>query len=128
MVDDDGRFHTINDKLDSCLRLLGTLMVDMKDLKQRIVANNDPYNGELLTKIESKLKNDLPLNSREEVSAFNAKLLESKDYHREFVRVLKQVGGANADNSWEGKKTKYKLNDLKLIKTCEKVILKKFPL
>lgn len=24
-----------------------------------------------------------------------------------------------ADNTWEGKKTKYKINDLKLIKICE---------
>lgn len=53
------------------------------------------------------------------------------------VRIVNQVGGANAkeytervfnkifapsfaaDNTWKGKKTKYKINDLKLIKICE---------
>lgn len=74
----------VSEKLNSCLRLLGTIVVDMKDLKQRIAANNDVNNGEV-NEIQLKVKNDLPLNSREEVSAFEAKLSESKDYHREFV-------------------------------------------
>ncbi|XP_044741891.1 uncharacterized protein LOC123302863 [Chrysoperla carnea] len=142
IIDGDDDKH----KLDSCLRLLGTLMVDMRDLKERVVANNDANNhGEVLNEIRSNIKNDLPLNSKEEVSAFNTKLLESKNYCQEFVKVIKQIGGAHgkeytervlntifstsfaAENSWEGKKTKYKLNDLKVVKTCEEVILEKFP-
>ncbi|KAK0158062.1 hypothetical protein PV327_011183 [Microctonus hyperodae] len=137
-------FYTLNNKLKTCLKLLGTLVVGMKDLQQRVIFNNGANSCQVINEIAVKVKNDLPLKSRDAVTDFEEQLSESKDYCREFVRIVNQVGGSNgkeytervlntiftpsfaAENTWEGKKTKYKINNLKLIKVCEDAILKKF--
>ncbi|KAK0077037.1 hypothetical protein PV326_010349 [Microctonus aethiopoides] len=116
----------------------------MKDLQQRVIFNNGANSCEVINEIALKVKSDLPLKSRAAVTNFEEQLSKSEDYCREFVRIVNQVGGANgkeytervlntifspsfaAENTWEGKKTKYKINNLKLIKICEDAILKKF--
>lgn len=64
-------------------------MVEIKDLKKRVIVNNDANPCETTNEIALKVKNDLPLKSREEVSAFETQLLILEDYRREFVSSYK---------------------------------------
>ena len=59
----------ILDKLDSCLRLLGKVFVEVKDLQQRYNSANNG-NSCVDTSIAVKIKTHLPLESKEAVVEF----------------------------------------------------------
>ncbi|CAH2085676.1 unnamed protein product [Euphydryas editha] len=131
-------------KLEQCLYLLESLSEKLKDIEQRLITKNGANSDIVNNEISLKIKETLPLDNKEDISAFEKKLL-SKNYNQEFVRIVKQIGGINgkdctervlnlifsptfaANNTWEGKKTKYKVADLKLMKICEGAILDKYP-
>lgn len=73
------------DKLSKCLRLLGAITVDVKDLKQRTAVIDFGNACEVDNETASQMKKDLPLESRAEVDAFEEKLLNSPDYRRQFA-------------------------------------------
>ncbi|CAB3235369.1 unnamed protein product [Arctia plantaginis] len=138
------KLQILEAKLDTCVYLLGKLVTEVKDLKQRSVSNNNGNSG-LEPAISAEVESHLKLDTQEGVSAFETRLKTCKKFENEFVRKVKQVGGANGkdfteralafifsnkfakENTWEGKITKYKVNTLKVIDICEKVILEKFP-
>ncbi|KAI4487689.1 hypothetical protein M0802_011951 [Mischocyttarus mexicanus] len=136
---------TVSDKIEACLTLLGTISVEIKDLKQRLMANSSQICWNVNRDILTNIRKELPLNTQQTVTDFDTKLSTSKDYHQAFVTIIKQIGGINGedhtkrvlntifsplfakDNTWEGKFTKFKVKNLIMIKTCEDVILQKFP-
>lgn len=69
----------VSGKLDQCLYLLGAHSVKLKDIEQRLLttnsANHEVNNSNT---ISSEIKEDLPLDSTEEISAFEEKLLSKK--------------------------------------------------
>ncbi|XP_044742328.1 uncharacterized protein LOC123304824 [Chrysoperla carnea] len=83
--DDDNRFNVLNAKLNKCLRLLGALTVDVKDVKQRTAINNCGNACDVGSETALQIKKDLPLKSRAEVIAFEEKLSNSQDYRQQFV-------------------------------------------
>ncbi|KAH0552485.1 hypothetical protein KQX54_010903 [Cotesia glomerata] len=138
------KLEILDDKLDTCVHLLGKLVIEVRDLKQRSVSNNNGNSG-LDTAISTEVESHLKLDTRDKVTAFEVRLESCVEFKNEFIRKIKQVGGANGkdfteralafifsnkfakDNTWEGKITKYKINTLKVIEICEKIILEKFP-
>ncbi|KAH0549728.1 hypothetical protein KQX54_013161 [Cotesia glomerata] len=138
------KLEILDDKLDTCVHLLGKLVIEVRDLKQRSVSNNNGNSG-LDTAISTEVESHLKLDTRDKVTAFEVRLESCVEFKNEFIRTIKQVGGANGkdfteralafifsnkfakDNTWEGKITKYKVNTLKVIEICEKIILEKFP-
>ncbi|GBP21812.1 hypothetical protein EVAR_6784_1 [Eumeta japonica] len=140
---DDDSFEGDQEKLDCCLRLLRKLVVDVTDLKQRNVSNNG--NSRVNSAISEEVDTYLKLNTRDAVIAFEEKLATSTAFENEFTRKVKQVGGSNGkdfteralaftftdnfakDNTWEGKITKYKVNNLKVVAICEKIVFDKYP-
>ncbi|GBP84937.1 hypothetical protein EVAR_59624_1 [Eumeta japonica] len=143
ITENNRNWNTVEKKLDCCLRLLRKLVVDVTDLKQRSVSNNG--NSRVNSAISEEVDTYLKLNTRDAVIAFEEKLATSTAFENEFTRKVKQVGGSNGkdfteralaftftdnfakDNTWEGKITKYKVNNLKVVAICEKIVFDKYP-
>ncbi|XP_044592185.1 uncharacterized protein LOC123270265 [Cotesia glomerata] len=138
-------YHTLDlQKIRSILHLLGSFSVKLKDIDQRLSADNRPSSYSSENKTLSKVKKALPLKNKDDVTQFETDLEKVTDFRREFVKIVSQVGGANGKefserllnvlfspsfaqhNTWDGKKNKYKVADLIVVKICEEVVLAKF--
>lgn len=123
---------------------MGSLSVKLKDIDQRLTADNHSSSYDLENKTLSNVKKALPLNNKDDIAQFETDLGKDTDFRREFVKIISQVGGANGkdftervlnvifsplfaqQNTWEGKKNKYKVANLRVVKICEEVVLTKF--
>lgn len=72
-------------KLSKCLRFLGALTIDVKDVKQRMAVNNFGDSCDVNSETALQMTKDLPLKSRAEVNALEEKRSNSPDYRRQFV-------------------------------------------
>lgn len=77
----------ISGKLDTCVHLLGKLVIEVRDLKQRSVSNNNGNSG-LGTAISAEVESHLKLDARDKVTAFEARLEACMEFKNEFVSYL----------------------------------------
>ncbi|GBP72667.1 hypothetical protein EVAR_83177_1 [Eumeta japonica] len=107
------------EKLDSCVHLLGKLITEVRDLKQRRTSNNAGSSG-VESATSAEVDTHLKLDTRDEVTACEERLESSAEFKNEFKQKVKQVGGTNGkefteralafifpnkfakENTWEG--------------------------
>ncbi|GBP94191.1 hypothetical protein EVAR_83181_1 [Eumeta japonica] len=75
------------EKLDSCVHLLGKLITEVRDLKQRRTSNNAGSSG--VESATSAVDTHLKLDTRDEVTAFEERLESSAEFKNEFKLFLK---------------------------------------
>ncbi|GBP72670.1 hypothetical protein EVAR_83180_1 [Eumeta japonica] len=75
-------------KLDSCVHLLGKLITEVRDLKQRRTSNNAGSSG-VESATSAEVDTHLKLDTRDEVTACEERLESSAEFKNEFKLFLK---------------------------------------